>query len=1536
MQDQDGHASDSSILSTMSDLEQRWHYLPHLATPPTLLSTSPSESLLSPQAAPVTVIPKDSFPERTLRQRTAPKSYGENDYSLDADSDLDDLPQQSISALAHANARKKVENSTVQGIVARPTARGQIKRADPPLNVPAPVQTGSSDPVPGPYFPPSRPSLSEKSLRSPPLLSEADTANKRIKPQTPSAPSLPPRGGGVAKPLPRASAPAKHQFLSMPTISANNVGRKKKGQTASVLTMQKKKMKRGGRIEKAPMDMAEGVKGHSSDSEVVPDRGEEEQIALPPRERKAPKRFREEQDLPNADRVKKGKRDGAKKLKNSEGVQSSSRGLRTERTISGKTDLAVPATIAGPSSAVPGPSVLNARLVPIQPLPPHQPPQPQPVAQFSFPPPNALPPYASPADPSPTPTSSPPVPASGALRAAIVLQPSDPSLPGYPHSIPPNPPPSTKRFPPVFASKQHFYPSLPALPTLPSRLQTNPNKTTPQKKSAALPPAFPKPKKPLIRTLHPALSSRDEWVECARDLPVTKAGRPPIWAEGRQELCESLEYYKSYQGGHYDLQERCLGYLLDGFPSASDRCEQGGRVIISHGGGCSSATTSSSSSSSRATYRLTASQTRSNLRMRALFNCLEHKVPVVVIAGSKWEFFPALAGLGRKGEGETRYAVLGHYVVTDIWAEGEPVEASLPSKGKQEASVGKGGGGGGTGKKEEDEGYHVRLKVRFEWVPGQGKGWFEEVVGGGAVGGGLGEKSSNCQPSQPEPPATPLKTFASTLVARTSSPDAALSAPSPLTSTSSVLSPLSLYDDPDSPMTDATSIVSDSEDEEESVGKESGGGDQEMVTCIKCAQTNRRIYREEIECYNEDCERFFLLDSVMPSPATLTYRPSLLSLTLPSSTSSLVPESLLPRNLQSLSGVPSISDYSWAAWRGFHCSCCGRLSSRAHWDVLKCAGCGFVVEAKGKVITGDDVRDGLRSEGKKGSGRRAAKEGKGKEKAQDSKSSGASTPFASLPHVPPPPSSAPGLSNRPLKPVSRLPNLVPVLLVRPGFIGYSVRLGPNAVVHHLWPVSSEGWGVADALFEEYQGDEAGGLFRRNGLSTHKTAGSLLCQQFSFNSGHHYVHAGKAATYPFAPDSASTSTAATPGASSSPASPIVGNEDTKQAYAPDCAKKARNYIQQAVELVVGKKEGTAFNEILSNAYMAGGRMNYHDDGERGLGPYVASLSLGTAAAMSWRPKLKKIKKKPAAGENVQTVENDEELTKFGTAKAPACLKIRLTHGDVCIMEGKDTQKIFEHMVEPEGGLRFAATARFISPEHLNPTVQSYKTTKYASGFEGSQPVPSRFAYQDAPLLSASTSLPPLPPAAQPPMVQTVLSRTPHLYRIPKPAPGPSQPRPSPSTSYSQRPALPQSSLAQHKVPSQHIARVDTTAPLYRKRVCPPPPLPYKPRPPAAPAPSPSAPNPPPLQPSSHTATLIVPSYPLTSDRPDMNQYASRSPASAYLARPHQPYFQQDPYIQQDHIQQPQYQQQHRQQHRQQYHPYSQLAAPSFSTWHPCGI
>ncbi|GAA5905246.1 uncharacterized protein JCM6883_006331 [Sporobolomyces salmoneus] len=763
--------------------------------------------------------------------------------------------------------------------------------------------------------------------------------------------------------------------------------------------------------------------------------------------------------------------------------------------------------------------------------------------------------------------------------------------------------------------------------TLPATLPILPQASTHRRfliKPSRVQPPPVVAKEPKPRKRDPALLSKEGWVVPERDVKIRANGRPPIWAVGRQELCESLSYFKSYQGGHYDRAERCHGYLLDGFPSANDRCEQNGKVIISHGGGNSRATS--------AGYVLHSSQERQGVRMRALQNCLDQQVPVILLAGNQYSFFPKLQEMGLKeGGNEVRYAVLGAYFVTHIWAEGEPV---IDSSAPPDAS------------KEE---YFVRFKVRFEWVESQGTPWFHNVIG----------KEPDSFPAQSNPPPS-------------------------------------------------------------------------QVTCSLCRTTHRAIYKGGITCYNETCRNFFRLPTGrMLPPSDLLYDSSMLNLSPNPPQNALLPQPIQPQTLQSLASSPSIRNYSRAAWRGFGCSECGRLSSRSEWLKLNCQECGAEVDATGSSVSIDELQKATRKEVR---GRKPTAFGQ---------------PLIRLDSIP----------QRSLEGIE-------------GYDGQTYELADGAKVHHLWPTLVEGYDEANRLFQGYQGKEAGKLFKRNPLTIHRAQGALLCQQFTWNGGKEYLHAIAAETYPFDESSSTPSLHDFENAS-----------DSSTRFAAPCAKEACDYLQSTVARVVSPDNvaQTAFNEILSVAYMEGGMMNYHDDGERGLGSVVASISLGADATMSFRRKEKKSKKK----------RNDSEPTPRG---CKISLRLKLRHGDICIMEGPEMQKLFEHAVEPEG-LRFAATARLVGPDHVRksasrPQKFAGETTKPAlenaeeSLFSPAAPLvarpplrsptislslPAVVEQLDHPSLLSDNSLtsPPLKPSASDPLELSPLSSlTPSMVSTPE--------------------------------------------------------------------------------------------------------------------------------------------------------------------------
>ncbi|KAI1795659.1 hypothetical protein LXA43DRAFT_731491 [Ganoderma leucocontextum] len=190
--------------------------------------------------------------------------------------------------------------------------------------------------------------------------------------------------------------------------------------------------------------------------------------------------------------------------------------------------------------------------------------------------------------------------------------------------------------------------------------------------------------------------------------------------------------------------------------------------------------------------------------------------------------------------------------------------------------------------------------------------------------------------------------------------------------------------------------------------------------------------------------------------------------------------------------------------------------------------------------------------------------------------------------------------------------------------------------------------VANEIFQEYQEQAVSGelQFRRWPLRSHQCRGELLTNYFSQNTGEPYQYVGGTAnTIPFD-------------------------------GAPSAVIKARDLIQSRMMSVMqAESQPYRFNEVLSAAYMEEQRMAFHSDAENGLGPRVASLSLGSAALMHFRP-LKKYRKEPGGGQKCNA------LTLF------------LKHGDVLIMDGAEVQEYYEHTVVPLN-FRIAATARYIN-------------------------------------------------------------------------------------------------------------------------------------------------------------------------------------------------------------------------------------------------
>ncbi|KAF2207090.1 hypothetical protein CERZMDRAFT_51813 [Cercospora zeae-maydis SCOH1-5] len=204
--------------------------------------------------------------------------------------------------------------------------------------------------------------------------------------------------------------------------------------------------------------------------------------------------------------------------------------------------------------------------------------------------------------------------------------------------------------------------------------------------------------------------------------------------------------------------------------------------------------------------------------------------------------------------------------------------------------------------------------------------------------------------------------------------------------------------------------------------------------------------------------------------------------------------------------------------------------------------------------------------------------------------------------------------------------------------------------------------------------------------------------------------------------------------------IAGGSSLPFSSAPWPVRACRADLNWASQNLCSASGHSDFNEQLIFAYMEGQKVEYHDDGERGLGARIASLSLGGKAKMMLRMKSKHFvgcsksgiltRERPvpgsvggretyvrrvAAWEEIQALlscgdqggyearrrELAHELGLYGKRmkKAEDLVTLTLNHGDIVLMEGYEIQSYLEHKVVPEGCLRFALTCRTVLPEHL---------------------------------------------------------------------------------------------------------------------------------------------------------------------------------------------------------------------------------------------
>ncbi|KAJ7231418.1 hypothetical protein B0H12DRAFT_210099 [Mycena haematopus] len=166
---------------------------------------------------------------------------------------------------------------------------------------------------------------------------------------------------------------------------------------------------------------------------------------------------------------------------------------------------------------------------------------------------------------------------------------------------------------------------------------------------------------------------------------------PPIWAKARQEVCESFEWFRSYQGGVYQNNGSVKGYFLSAFSAKRDCFECGGKIIISHGGGKAETTRKERG---QVISKAAEDQRAEDSSVRALLDNYRYGQPLVLLIDDKYGPFPF--DLGSQG---IYMAVLGFYRIIHAWAEYQPSTSNT-------------------------NGRVVRFKFAFQWCEGQGEPWW--------------------------------------------------------------------------------------------------------------------------------------------------------------------------------------------------------------------------------------------------------------------------------------------------------------------------------------------------------------------------------------------------------------------------------------------------------------------------------------------------------------------------------------------------------------------------------------------------------------------------------------------------------------------------------------------------------------------------------------------------------------------------------------------------------------------------------------------
>ncbi|KAH9839293.1 uncharacterized protein C8Q71DRAFT_704302 [Rhodofomes roseus] len=385
------------------------------------------------------------------------------------------------------------------------------------------------------------------------------------------------------------------------------------------------------------------------------------------------------------------------------------------------------------------------------------------------------------------------------------------------------------------------------------------------------------------------------------------------------------------------------------------------------------------------------------------------------------------------------------------------------------------------------------------------------------------------------------------------------------------------------------------------------------LICSACNHSSPLIYAEQWMCLHRTCSRFWR-NAQGNAPTTLTYAKSFIN-----------PISFMPEDLEDLRPSPPVAEAedgittSSMFCKGWHCRRCGRLSCRYMWEHWYCKHCGERYRVSGRVRGPKDFWS---------------------QKGPDS--------FTN--HVVAPDSGTDCSGIKVL--LMNVPTGIISLPMRICKLGdhwgqcHTYILPHNRGRIHLICAPRTEKQSADRAFRDYQVQATDGelLFRRWPLRAVSRRGTLLTNYFSQNF------------------------------SMLTCLQYVGGTDNTVPWdrAPSAVRDALDIIR--IRMTEALNMNANFNEVLSAAYMEKQKMAFHSDAERGLGPVIASLSLGSGAYMYFRLLGRYTEKRGQGGDR-------------------NALTLYLRHGDIVVMEGADVQTFYEHTVVPVN-FRIAATARSI--------------------------------------------------------------------------------------------------------------------------------------------------------------------------------------------------------------------------------------------------